>query len=274
VLSWNPPSAGATPTGYVLEVGSVPGASDLLVYPTGSTNTSYTASGVHEGVYYVRVHASSAAGASAASNEVAVVVGAGGSVPGGSPPLAPGGLIATSAGSNVLLIWSAPVAGARPTFYIVEAGSAPGLSDLAVVSTGGSATSFSASGVGSGTYYVRVRSANSFGVSAASATVTLVVGSGGGTCAGPPAAPAALRSEVSGSTVTLAWIAAAGNPTSYVIEAGSRPGATDAAQSDTGSPSTSMIATGVGAGTYFVRVRARNACGTSGPSNEMTVVVR
>jgi hypothetical protein len=39
------------------------------------------------------------------------------------------------------------------------------------------------------------------------------------------------------------------------------------------SPATSYYAPGVGAGTYFVRVRGKNACGVSAASNEIAVVV-
>ena len=36
---------------------------------------------------------------------------------------------------------------------------------------------------------------------------------------------------------------------------------------------TSLTATGVAAGTYYVRIRARNSCGVGSPSNEITLVV-
>jgi hypothetical protein len=78
---------------------------------------------------------------------------------------------------------------------------------------------------------------------------------------------------VSGSTVTLGWSAPSGAPTSYVIEAGSRSGAADLVVTDSGGTGTVMVATGVGGGVYFVRVRARNPCGTSSASNEAVIVV-
>ena len=74
--------------------------------------------------------------------------------------------------------------------------------------------------------------------------------------------------------MVLNWQAPSGGSASYVVEAGSAPGLTNLANFDTQSPATSYTATGVGAGTYFVRVRAKNACGASGgASNEVVIVV-
>jgi hypothetical protein len=58
-----------------------------------------------------------------------------------------------------------------------------------------------------------------------------------------------------------------------VLEAGSFTGAANLANIDTLSTATSFFAPGVGSGTYFVRVRAKNACGVSAPSNEIVVPV-
>jgi hypothetical protein len=78
--------------------------------------------------------------------------------------------------------------------------------------------------------------------------------------------------NVGATAVTLTWNPAAGSATSYVIEAGSAPLLSDLLVSDTGNASTSSSLTAA-AGTYYLRLRARNACGTSGPSNEVMVVV-
>jgi hypothetical protein len=59
-------------TQYRIEAGSRAGASDLAVIDTGSTQTSFTASGVGDGVYYVRVRALNGATASDVSNEVVI----------------------------------------------------------------------------------------------------------------------------------------------------------------------------------------------------------
>jgi hypothetical protein len=189
-------------------------------------------------------------------------------------PAAPTGLTATSSGSTVSLTWNTPSSGA-PTAYVIEAGSASGLADLATFSTNSTATSFSSGGAANGTYYLRVRATNPAGTSSASNEVIVVVGGDGGGrgCTAAPAAPSAfVVTGNSGGTVSFRWNASA-NATSYVIETGSTPGAANLANSDLGSTATAFTAAGVGRGTYYVRLRAKNTCGTSGASNELTLIV-
>jgi hypothetical protein len=183
---------------------------------------------------------------------------------------APADLSATAAGSTVTLTWSANGNDAATTF-VIEAGSAPGLANLANFPTS-AATSFSASGVGAGTYYVRVRAQNNAGVSGASNEAILIVGAAG--CTSAPNASGGLVTSVSGSTVTLTWNAppAGCTPSSYVLEAGSSAGSSDLANANVGA-GTSYVASGVSAGTYYVRVRAVNAYGQSPGSNEVVLTV-
>jgi hypothetical protein len=171
----------------------------------------------------------------------------------------------------VTLTWNVPSGGDAVTSYIIEAGLASGLANLANFSTGNTLTIFRASGIGAGTYYVRIRAANSAGASAPSNEAVLVVGGSPGVA---PGAPTGLTNTLnSGGTVAFSWTAASGSPTSYIIEAGSQPGLANLANSDLGSAATTMTATRVGAGTYYVRVRAKNAFGNSGPSNEVVLIV-
>src|SRR5262249_5342993 len=74
-LSWT--AASGSPAGYLIEVGSSPGSSNLGVIDNGAA-TSLTASNVAAGTYYARVRGTNACGAGLSSIEVAVVVGAGG----------------------------------------------------------------------------------------------------------------------------------------------------------------------------------------------------
>ncbi|MBZ5560721.1 MAG: hypothetical protein LAO77_25995 [Acidobacteriia bacterium] len=58
------------------------------------------------------------------------------------------------------------------------------------------------------------------------------------------------------------------------MEAGSFPGGSDVVVADTGSTEATLTATGVAAGTYYVRVRAKNTCGISTASNEVFFTIR
>jgi hypothetical protein len=180
------------------------------------------------------------------------------------PPI---GLTATSTGSAVTLTWQAPTSGA-PSSYTIEAGSVSGAANLANVSTGNTLTAYSTGGVPPGTYFVRARATSAQGTSRASNEAQLVVASA---CApGTPGTPSVTVNR--GGTVVLTWTAATGSPTAYIIEAGTAPGVSNLAITDVGSVTT-LTATGVASGTYYVRVKARNACGTSAASGELTLVV-
>ena len=145
-LNWDPASGNVGR--YILEAGSGPGLSNLAtaVLPPATLFSAAAPSGT----YFIRVRAGNACGTSAPSGEIFVVVGSAATLPG--PPSAP---VPTVSGTNVSLAWTAPANGDPPIGYLLEAGTSPGLSNLARVTTG-PATSFAASGVGRGTYYVRV----------------------------------------------------------------------------------------------------------------------
>src|SRR5262249_14718667 len=266
-LTWNASSTGGSPTAYVLQAGSSAGQSNLAASNVGLT-TSATPTGVPAGTYFVRVVAANASGTSGPSNEIVVSVGGGGAC--NLAPAVPTGLTTSASGSNVTISWQRPAVGCPPTSYIIQAGSAPGQSNLANFNTGSDSTTFSAGGVGAGTYYIRVVAMNAGGASAPTPDVPLVVG--GGACAGPPGAPSSFLASVSGSTVTFAWQAASGTPSSYVLPAGTSAGATKPGQFDLGN-TLSYTATGVPNGTYYVRMQARNGCGGGPVSNEVVITV-
>lgn len=94
----------------------------------------------------------------------------------GGVPGAPQNLTYSAGLSTVSLSWNAAISGGAPTSYIIEAGAASGLANLATVNTSSTATLFSAGGVGPGTYYVRVRATNSFGQSGPSNEVVIRLG--------------------------------------------------------------------------------------------------
>jgi Viral BACON domain len=264
-LTWTGPVGGDAPASYIVEAGSAAGRVDLANFDTGTSATSLIANGVAAGTYFVRVRARNSAGTSGLSNEIVLTVtGSGTCTPG-----APASLTASASGSTVNLSWAGPGGSCAPTAYTIEAGSAPGLSNLANFSTGTTATSFTAGGVGAGTYYVRVRANNGPNVSTPSNEATLVVAGSG--CTSAPPAPGGLTGSVNGTNVSLAWGSVAG-ATSYVLEAGSGPGQSNLFIGDQGA-ATSLSATAA-AGTYYVRVKAKNACGTSAGSNEVVLNVQ
>jgi glucose/arabinose dehydrogenase len=192
--------------------------------------------------------------------------------PAAAAPNPPRDVRGTVNGSNVLVTWNAPRDGPAPSQYRLEAGSAPGAGDIGAVLSNGADTSLFFANVPSGTYYVRVRSVSAGGVSAPSEEITIVVGAGG--CTAAPPAPSGVAAMVSGRTVRLIWtLAATGNgPASFAIEAGSVPGAADLAIVTVDGALRELVVNAP-PGTYFVRVRSRNACGTSAASNEVVVTV-
>jgi lysophospholipase L1-like esterase len=171
-LSWNVPFAGDAAVSYVLEAGSASGRADLANFDTGVAAPAFTADNVPAGTYYVRVRGKNAVGVSAPSNELVLnVTGAGCA----GPPSAPTNLRNTITGSTVVLTWNAPVGGCAPTSYVIQAGSVAGSSNVADFDNRSVATSFTASGVEAGQYYVRIRGVTASGVGSASNEVVIAV---------------------------------------------------------------------------------------------------
>lgn len=263
-LRWAPPVDGI-PDGYLLEAGSNAGQSNLGALQL--SGVVFVTPELPDGVYFVRVRAISGGVAGPPSSEIMF------SVTGSSPPcVGPPGvptLTGTSYGSIIRVSWQ-PGAGASPTTYFLQAGSAPGLSDLATLALDSGTTSVSAP-VSHGTYIIRVSAVNGCGASRASEEVFITVGDQ------PPVVPGApgdLSQEVWGSTVSLTWTppSTGGAATSYVIEATDIHG-NPLVTFDTGNPATTLSHSGVGAGTYVVRVRAANAAGTGPPTPPVVVTV-
>jgi hypothetical protein len=110
------------------------------------------------------------------------------------------------------------------------------------------------------------------GTSASSNEITLVIG--GTVCGTAPGPPANLQALTGANgTVVFSWTPAAPSPTSYVLDAGSSPGASDVASGSLASASPTLTASSVPRATYFVRVRGRNSCGIGPASNEVRVDV-
>lgn len=94
-------------------------------------------------------------------------------------------------------------------------------------------------------------------------------------CAAPPAAPSGLAAEkLPNTSARMTWQASAGpeTPTSYLLETGTGPGKNDVATFIVPGNSTTTDRQGV-PGTFYLRLYARNACGTSPASNEVSITL-
>jgi predicted phage tail protein len=245
---------------YLLEVGSTTGLADLFSGDIGGATT--LGASAPPGTYFVRVRGINAFGVGPASNEVQVALTGTNSC--ATAPPAPAAASALVAGLATEITWPwTPTA----TSYVVEAGSSTGLSNLYRGNLG-PVLSLTTSAP-AGRYFVRVRAANACGESAPTADVEVVLSCSGG----PIPAPAALTGATNGGMVTLQWTGWLGH-TSYRLEVGSTPGASNLLDIDIGAGTIwEASLAGVAPGTYYVRVRAATGCGLTGPSNEVTVVV-
>jgi hypothetical protein len=182
-------------------------------------------------------------------------------------PPAPSNLTAVVSGHAVFLSWSPPPG--QITAYYVAMGLSPGTT-IAASSLPPNQTSGIAQPIPPGTFYFRVHAVDATGLSAPSNEVVAVVSGGG--CVGPPAAPVGLAANVAGTFVTVNFGPGGGCPaTNYALHAGSGPGLSNIAIANLGTMT--GLATLAPPGTYYVRVFAQNAAGTSPPSNEIIVDV-
>jgi hypothetical protein len=101
--------------------------------------------------------------------------------------------------------------------------------------------------------------------------------SGPRACSEPPAAIDFLgwtTATVPPGSVTLTWDAAPGVVTRYVVELGTTRGAANLGVVEVSGTARSHTFHGLAAGDYFARVRAKNECGVSAPSNDANPRVR
>ncbi len=166
---------------------------------------------------------------------------------------APAGLRSQLTGPNTTFTWDAMVP--PPTGgYVIEGGFKAGQTAGALPV--GNATSVTLP-MPAGPVFIRVRPQGSTEVSN-----EIVAG-----CVAPPLPPTALTTTLVGTTLTLAWTAPAAAVTNYTLLAGTAAGLSNVVTLPLGSQ-TSVSGT-VPGGTFFARVTASNACGTSGPSGEV-----
>lgn len=251
-LRFTPPAAGATPTGYVLEAGVLPGQVRASM-DTGSTYPIFTLV-APTGSFYVRMHTMAGADKSAASNEIRIHV----NVP--VAPSAPANLIGLVNGSSVVLAWRNTFAGGAPGGLVLDVSGA-----LDASLPLGLTDSFQFDGVPGGSYTLSLRAVNAAGSSQPSNAITL---SFPGPCTGPPLTPSGFLAYRIGRTVFVVWDPAATGPapTSYTLNVGG---------DFSGSFGTSgrLLSGTVGQGTYTLSTVAANPCGASVATATQTVVV-
>lgn len=262
-FTWTAPAAGATPTFYVLEGGTAPGATTLPVINTGTQSTQWTVT-LPASAYFFRVRAANRAGISGRSNEGPVVVSAAAQLPG--PPSA---LLTTVTGAQVTVQWAPNTVGGAPSQWQIELGSAPGARDLGTFHVPSQLTIVSGS-LDAGEYLLRVRGVNAAGEGPPSNEVRVHVG--GIPACEVPEPPVLLPATVVDRLVQLAWRGSRNTPVAnYRVLVGSQPGVVDLHAIDVGS--VNVLAGLAEPRQYLVWVVGMNDCGVSQPSNTIRVDV-
>ena len=185
-------------------------------------------------------------------------------------PSAPTNVQATASGNTLNLTWGAPATGAPATGYTLLARTASGAPPVVALPLG-AINSFAASAP-NGTFLLSLTASNASGTGPESAVAAVTFPA----ALVPPASPTGFGVSVSGSTATFSWTAplSGGAPSGYVLLAGTTPGfSTPFAALPVPAAATSLAIPGVPAGTYYLRLVAQNAGGTSAPSNEVTLTV-
>ena len=159
-VSWQPPVSGGPPAAYILEAGSTPTTSNLgQITVSGLT---FTAS-APPATYYLRVRATNACGPGPASPTQQLTVGC-------APPGTPGSPSTSVSGTTVTLTW-APLAGISQ--YVVEVGTAAGMSNTTVRTVTGTSTQIT--GLPAATYFTRIRALNACGTGGPSGEATFTI---------------------------------------------------------------------------------------------------
>lgn len=265
-LSWALPMPNAGATGLRVDVGSREGAGDLARFNLAADATSLSGA-VPSGSYFARVRTTGATSASLPTPDVSFAIGPP-DVP--APPLDP---VVASEGTVLTFRWQPPSTGGTAG-YVLEAGTAEGLSNVASLPLGAAATSFTIDAP-QGRYFGRLRAVNTIGASAPSTELIIDVDATPSPCyQTPPLAPLNLATSVVGRTVTLTWEQPGSGPVANTqrIVVGNAPGVGDLVAIDVPGAATSFT-TAAPPGTYYVRVAAINTCGTSPYSSEVQVVV-
>lgn len=256
-LQWQAP---ATPgfTGYLIEAGMSPGTTAVsipvgpaLIYGVNAPN----------GRYFVRVRALYGSTAGPVSNEVEVVVAL-------QPPAAPANFTATVARFTVTFTWSSGPNSSATTGWQLHAGSAPGLSDLAVLPLPLTTRILTVTAP-EGRYYVRIYAINQVGASLPSTELLVITGPG---ICDLPLTPTGFSALAGQGAVRLSWDPWTGPlPAGYLIAAGSSSGASDVGTFPI--PLSTVLSTFAPPGAYYARLAAYNVCGATPFGDEISFTV-
>jgi fibronectin type 3 domain-containing protein len=242
-------SSGAT--SYNVYRGTTSGGEISLA--TGISPTSYTDNAVTNGTtYYYEVKAVNAGGSSPYSNEASATPVA--------PPSPPTSLAAAGGNAQVSLTWTAP--GGATSYNVYRGTTSGGESSTAIV-MGISTTSYTDTAVTNGTtYYYEVKAVNAGGASGYSneAHATPQVAA--------PSAPTNLTATPGNATVILSWTASSGATTYNAYRGTTAGGENSTAIATSISTTTYTDTTVINGTTYYYKVAAVNAGGTSPYSNE------
>jgi hypothetical protein len=185
-------------------------------------------------------------------------------------PGIPTNISAVVNGSQLTVSWSAPAGGPVPTAYRL---------DFRFLATGALVAAVQVGAVPSftvtipagtqGDFSVTVTAIGGTAAGAPSSPTPFQIGAGPGGCTGAPLPPAALRFTRVDTRLNMEWNPSAG-ASEYIIEAGSVSGGRDIHVGSAGLNTTFTAIIPV-ATHAFVRVLARNACGTSLRGDEIEI---
>jgi fibronectin type 3 domain-containing protein len=180
-------------------------------------------------------------------------------------PSTPTNLTATAGNSQVALSWNAST-GSSPLTYNVYRGTAAGGESTTAIASNLSGTTYTDTTAANGTkYYYVVKAVNSLGTSGSSNEASA-------TPQAPTLAsvPTGLTATAGDATVNLSWSASTGSaPITYNVYRSTTSGGEGTTAIKTGLTGTSFTDNGLASGTtYYYKVSATNAAGTSAQSAE------
>ncbi|MEK6963266.1 MAG: fibronectin type III domain-containing protein [Nanoarchaeota archaeon] len=266
-LSWNVPSnnGGASITSYKVYRSTASGQESFY---TSTSATSFSDTSVSNGItYYYKVSAVNSVGEGSLSGEASVIPFA---TPVTTVPSAPTNL-AASGTTSTTLSWNVPSnnGGMSITSYRVYRGTSSGGESLLTTTSSNSYVDGSVSP--STTYYYKVSAVNSVGESSLSGEAQITIsGGGGGTTV--PGAPANLAAIGTNSEIDLSWSAPSSDGGSailhYEIYRGTSSGGETLYPATSAGTTFRNTANVVSGTTYYYKVKAVNAVGVGGFSNE------